>query len=69
MFDANILGIDVIMQHGIDQPYNEQECILLEVNSRPYLKMHDYPRFGKKEDLSRYFDHLEQFDISQADTY
>lgn len=69
LFDANILGIDVIMQQGIDQPYNKQKCILLEVNSRPYLKMHDYPRTGKKEDLTRYFDHLEQFDISQADTF
>jgi D-alanine-D-alanine ligase-like ATP-grasp enzyme len=69
MFGANILGIDVIMQQGIDQPYTEQKCILLEVNSRPYLKMHDYPRFGEAEDLSSYFNHLEQFDISQADTF
>jgi len=69
LFDANILGIDVIMQQGIDTPFDEQECIFLEVNSRPYLKMHDYPRFGNKEDLSDYFDHLEQFDISQADTF
>jgi D-alanine-D-alanine ligase-like ATP-grasp enzyme len=69
MFGANILGIDVIMQQGIDQPYTEQKCILLEVNSRPYLKMHDYPRFGEAENLSSYFNHLEQFDISQADTF
>jgi D-alanine-D-alanine ligase-like ATP-grasp enzyme len=69
MFGANILGIDVIMQDGIDKPYTEQDCILLEVNSRPYLKMHDYPRFGKAEDLSGFFNHLEQFDISQADTF
>lgn len=69
MFGANILGIDVIMQQGIDKPYNEQDCILLEVNSRPYLKMHDYPRFGKAEDLTGFFDHIEQFDISQADTF
>ena len=69
MFGANILGIDVIMQQGIDQPYTEQKCILLEVNSRPYLKMHDYPRFGEAEVLSSYFNHLEQFDISQADTF
>jgi D-alanine-D-alanine ligase-like ATP-grasp enzyme len=69
MFAANILGIDVIMQEGIDKPYTEQDCILLEVNSRPYLKMHDYPRFGKKEDLSRYYSHLDQFDISQADVF
>jgi D-alanine-D-alanine ligase-like ATP-grasp enzyme len=69
MFGANILGIDVIMQEGIDKPYTEQDCILLEVNSRPYLKMHDYPRFGQAEDLSGFFNHLEQFDISQADTF
>ncbi|MEH6449706.1 MAG: cyanophycin synthetase [Oleispira sp.] len=69
MFGANILGIDVIMKEGIDQPYTEQDCILLEVNSRPYLKMHDYPRFGKAEDLTGFFNHLEQFDISQADTF
>jgi D-alanine-D-alanine ligase-like ATP-grasp enzyme len=69
MFDANILGIDVIMAQGIDVPYDQQDCILLEVNSRPYLKMHDYPRFGQKEDLSGYFTHLNQFDISQADVF
>lgn len=69
LFNANILGIDVIMEKGIDQPFDQQKCILLEVNSRPYLKMHDYPRFGQKEDLSAYFNHLEQFDISQADTF
>lgn len=69
LFNANILGIDVILEKGIDQPFDQQKCIFLEVNSRPYLKMHDYPRFGKKEDLSPYFSHLEQFDISQADTF
>ncbi len=69
MFDANILGIDVIMQQGIEHAYDEQKCILLEVNSRPYLKMHDYPRFGNKEDLSRFFHHLDQFEINQADVF
>ncbi|NRA24685.1 MAG: cyanophycin synthetase [Oleispira sp.] len=69
MFDANILGIDVIMAQGINTPYDQQDCILLEVNSRPYLKMHDYPRFGQKEDLSRYFSHLDQFEINQADVF
>jgi len=69
MFDANILGIDVIMAQGINTPYDQQDCILLEVNSRPYLKMHDYPRFGQKEDLNRYFSHLDQFEISQADVF
>lgn len=43
LFDANILGIDAIFTEGIGKSYRDQECILLEVNSRPYLKMHDVP--------------------------
>lgn len=69
LFDANILGIDVIFEHDITQDYTEQKCIFLEVNSRPYLKMHDYPRYGEKEDLSPYFKQLDQLDISQADIF
>ncbi|GAA3918796.1 cyanophycin synthetase [Litoribacillus peritrichatus] len=69
MFDANILGIDVILEKGIEHSYKDQKCIFLEVNSRPYLKMHDYPRYGEKEDLSPYFEKLEQLDISQADIF
>lgn len=69
MFDANILGIDVIFEKGIEHSYKDQKCIFLEVNSRPYLKMHDYPRYGEKEDLSPYFDKLNQLDIKNADTF
>ncbi len=69
MFNANILGIDVIFEKGIETDYRDQKCIFLEVNSRPYLKMHDYPRYGKKEDLSGYFEELDQLDISQADVF
>ena len=69
LFDANILGIDVILEKGIETDYRDQKCIFLEVNSRPYLKMHDYPRFGKKEDLSPYFESLNQLDISQTDVF
>ncbi len=69
LFDANILGIDVIMEKGIKVPFEQQKCIFLEVNSRPYLKMHAYPRYGKAEDLSVYFDKLEGLDIQQSDIY
>lgn len=69
LFDANILGIDVILEKGIETDYRDQNCIFLEVNSRPYLKMHDYPRYGKKEDLSSYFEALDQLDISQTDVF
>jgi D-alanine-D-alanine ligase-like ATP-grasp enzyme len=69
LFKANILGVDIIFENSIQQSYKDQKCILLEVNSRPYLKMHDYPRYGEKEDLSVYYDELNQLDISQADTF
>ena len=69
IFNANILGIDVILEKGIEHSHKDQKCILLEVNSRPYVKMHDYPRYGKKEDLSGYFDELDKLDIAQADIF
>ncbi|WP_022942061.1 cyanophycin synthetase [Psychromonas hadalis] len=69
LFDANILGIDVILEKGIEIDHREQKCIFLEVNSRPYLKMHNYPRYGKAEDLSLHFDELDKLEISQSDIY
>ncbi len=69
IFNANILGIDVIMEKGIEHSFKDQKCILLEVNSRPYVKMHDYPRYGEKEDLSGYFERLDQIEIQQADVF
>jgi len=69
LFDANILGIDVILEKGIEFDYREQKCIFLEVNSRPYLKMHDYPRYGKADDLTAQFEQLDALDIQQSDTF
>ncbi len=69
LFDANILGIDAIFEDGIEKSFTKQRCILLEVNSRPYLKMHDVPRFGEKEDLSRYYDKLDSLVIDQSDIF
>ncbi|MCL6270313.1 cyanophycin synthetase [Sansalvadorimonas sp. 2012CJ34-2] len=69
IFNANILGIDVIMEKGIEYSFEDQKCILLEVNSRPYVKMHDYPRYGEKEDLTRHFEKLDNIDIQLADVF
>jgi D-alanine-D-alanine ligase-like ATP-grasp enzyme len=69
LFKANILGIDAIFEKGIEFPYDEQQAIFLEVNSRPYLKMHDYPRYGEKEDLKPYLKRLESFEIGERDIY
>lgn len=69
LFDANILGIDVIMEKGIEVDHHQQKYIFLEVNSRPYLKMHHYPRYGKAEDLSLHFEELDKLEISQSDIY
>lgn len=69
MFDANILGIDAIFEEGIEKDYTRQRCILLEVNSRPYLKMHDVPRYGEKEDLSTFYEGLDELEIKQSDIF
>lgn len=68
-FQANILGIDAIFEEGIEQSYRNQKSILLEVNSRPYLKMHDFPRFGEREELSGYYQKLEGLDIDEQDIF
>ena len=68
-FNANILGIDVIMEKGIDQSFKDQKCIFLEVNSRPYLKMHNKPRFGKTPDLSDHFAQLDKLIINDPDIF
>ncbi|BHH84571.1 cyanophycin synthetase [Desulforhopalus sp. 52FAK] len=69
LFNANIFGIDAIFDEGIDKSYKEQKCIFLEVNSRPYLKMHDVPRYGEKEDLSADYERLSQLQIDQKDIF
>lgn len=69
VFGANIFGIDAIFAEGIEKKYTEQKCIFLEVNSRPYLKMHDYPRYGEKEDLSHFFEKLDSHEISNSDIF
>lgn len=69
LFDANILGIDAIFEKNIETSYQEQHCIFLEVNSRPYIKMHHFPRYGVREDVSSYFHDLDQLKITQSDTF
>ncbi len=69
LFKANILGIDVIMEEGIEKPWNIQKCIFLEVNSRPFTAMHNVPRYGKAEDLSAHFQRLDALEIDQQDVF
>lgn len=69
MFDANVFGIDVIFEKGIEVPHTEQKCIFIEVNSRPYIKMHNYPRYGKKEDFSAGIAELDELHIDDKDVF
>ncbi len=69
LFKANILGIDAIFERGIEESYRSQKTIFLEVNSRPYLKMHDFPRFGQAEDLSSYYAKLANLEIDERDIF
>lgn len=68
-FDANIFGIDVIFEKGIEFGPDQQKCIFLELNSRPYLKMHHYPRYGKKPELDSYFAKLDSLELSDAGVF
>ena len=69
LFGANILGVDIIMKDGIEASWKDQACIFLEVNSRPYLKMHAKPRYGEIPDLSNHFQQLEQKSIDDPDIF
>ena len=68
-FRANILGIDVICQQKLSTDFTQQKCIFLEVNSCPFLAMHDVPRYGKKQDLSPYYAQLEQYHVTQKNIF
>jgi D-alanine-D-alanine ligase-like ATP-grasp enzyme len=69
MFDANVLGIDVIFEKGIETDYREQKCIFIEVNSRPYMKMHHYPRYGEVENLGPFMKELDSLYIQDKDIF
>ena len=68
-FDAHVLGIDVIFEEGIEKPWDQQRCIFLEVNSRPYMKMHNVPRFGPVPDLSAFYAKMDQLAVVDSDIF
>ncbi len=68
-FNASIFGIDVIFEKGIEFSYNSQKCIFLELNSRPYLKMHDYPRFGARQSLDKYYQQLNAIQLADSGVF
>jgi D-alanine-D-alanine ligase-like ATP-grasp enzyme len=69
MFGANLLGIDVIFEKGIETDYREQKCIFIEVNSRPYIKMHHHPRYGEVENLEPFMQELDSLYIQDKDIF
>jgi len=68
-FDAKLFGIDVIFEQGIETDFREQACIFLEVNSRPYTRMHSFPRYGKAEDLDAFYAEMDALSVADADTF
>lgn len=69
VFDAKLFGIDVIFEKGIETDFREQRCIFLEVNSRPYTRMHSVPRYGVVENLDGFYSKMDTLDIADADTF
>lgn len=68
-FDAQLFGIDVIFEKGIETDYRDQRCIFLEVNSRPYTRMHDFPRYGKAENLEPFYEAMDTLVVADSDTF
>ncbi len=68
-FDAKLFGIDVIFEEGIEKDYREQRCIFLEVNSRPYTRMHSVPRYGQAENLDEFYSEMDALVIADSDTF
>ncbi|ASJ71714.1 cyanophycin synthetase [Granulosicoccus antarcticus] len=68
-FDANLFGIDVIFEEGIEKDYREQRCIFLEVNSRPYTRMHNAPRYGQRENLDDFYNQMDALIVTDSDTF
>lgn len=68
-FDANLFGIDVIFEEGIEKDYREQRCIFLEVNSRPYTRMHSAPRYGERENLDDFYQEMDSLVVADSDIY
>lgn len=69
VFGANVFGIDVIFEKGIETSYLEQKCIFIEVNSRPYMEMHRFPRYGRVEDFSADLAELDKIDVKDKDVF
>lgn len=68
-FDANLFGIDVILENGIEQDYTTQKCIFLEVNSRPYTRMHEKPRYGAIDDLQPFYEKMDNLAVADTNTF
>ncbi len=68
-FDAKLFGIDVIFEDGIEKDYREQRCIFLEVNSRPYTRMHSFPRYGAVENLDSFYEKMDALQVTESDTF
>lgn len=69
LFDARLFGIDVIFEKGIETDYQEQKCIFLEVNSRPYTRMHSFPRYGQAEKLDDFYHEMDSLLVTDSDTF
>jgi len=68
-FNASLFGIDVILESGIEQDYTTQKCIFLEVNSRPYTRMHEKPRYGVVDDLKPFYEKMDSLAVPDTNTF
>jgi cyanophycin synthetase len=52
VMSMDLAGIDFLCA-DVAQSWRTQPCAVLEVNSMPYLDMHQYPSEGEPEDVAK----------------
>lgn len=52
IWNAPLIGFDAIFQ-DISRPWQEQECGIIEANSKPYIDMHHVPVTGQPRNIAK----------------
>ncbi|MDO8617700.1 MAG: hypothetical protein Q7N87_02305 [Candidatus Uhrbacteria bacterium] len=52
LFDLNLVGIDFLCS-DITRSYREQQTAILEINTLPYIDMHQFPSHGEAHDVAK----------------
>ena len=52
IFDAKILGLDILVPDIAKSPSRKNSVYVIEINSLPFIDMHHYPYQGKPRNVA-----------------